>query len=126
MLFRALVCGVAVASAYELPMSRRAILTRVAAVAPLAAVAGPAFADADNRMYTLVKRPEVEQVRVEADYKGKAIGLTNMNVDDNGSAFKPNTYFGSAGQAATMYNANKGIRAKPEVRAKGMERLMAK
>ena len=43
-----LVCFFACAGAFEVSMSRRAILSRVAAAAPLAA-AGAAFADADNR-----------------------------------------------------------------------------
>ena len=43
-MLRFLFCLVASASAYEMPLSRRAVMARVAAAVPLAAVA-PAFAD---------------------------------------------------------------------------------
>merc|ERR1719460_3127283 len=48
-MLRALACLAATAtvSAYEMPLSRRAVLSRVAAAAPLAGLA-PAFADSNN------------------------------------------------------------------------------
>ena len=82
-MLRALVCFFAVASAYEVPVSRRAILTRAISVAPLAVVA-PAFADGDNLYLTAVPRKPIDQVKVEADYKAK--GQDGKLVDEAGAA----------------------------------------
>ena len=104
-----LVCFFAVASAYELPMSRRAMLARVAAAAPLAAVAGPALADADNRMYTLVPRAPIDQVKVKDGEPVKAVGL-GLKVDPVwGSAVKDGAIL-SASEAAAYSKDSRGIK----------------
>ena len=54
-MLRVLVCFAAAASAYEISATRRAVLARVAAIAPLAAVV-PAFAELDyNRQDSKVR-----------------------------------------------------------------------
>jgi len=116
----------AVASAFEAPsmMSRRSILSAVAAAAPLAAVA-PALADGDNRYLTMVSRPEVKNpAKVEANYKGKSVGIPNLTVDDNGSAVpKKGIALGDTKSVANY--ANSGSTLSPAVKDKAMARLMA-
>jgi len=70
-----MLCLLASVSAFEMPMSRRGLMSKVAAAAPLAAVL-PAFADADNRMYTLVARPAVEQISGAAPTKAVGTAIT--------------------------------------------------
>ena len=98
----------AASASFNAPMSRRDATVLGFSAALGLAPAMPAFADADNRMYTMVKRPEVEQIK-GASFDGKAVGLVNMNVDEWGSAIPKGTELGSTRAAADKANANKGI-----------------
>ena len=103
-----MLCLLASVSAFEMPMSRRGLMSKVAAAAPLAAVL-PAFADSDNRMYTLVARPAVEQISGAAPTK--AVG-TAITVDEVwGSAVGKGKEM-SAKDAANYDKGNKGIQVR--------------
>ena len=83
------------ASAYELPssMSRRAVLSRVAAAAPLAAVA-PVFADANNAF--LGSGKDVATTGVTDSFAGKGTRFNKGDsklVDDAGAAVQPSAKF---------------------------------
>merc|ERR1719199_293754 len=94
------IASLASAGAYELPMSRRAMLARVAAAAP-------AFADGDNKYLTAVKRPEVSQVNVAAsDSAAKGVGRQAL-LDENGAAIRPGAELGTTKNYANFANANK-------------------
>ena len=102
MLYKCLVVlGLASASAYQLPsMSRRELFTKVAAAAPLAAVAAPAFAYASNVMYGYSYSIKGEKVSVPDDYKGVAIGRPGAFVTDAGAAIPTGTTHGTTRQVA--------------------------
>merc|ERR1719453_776922 len=114
-----MLCLFAAASAFEVPMTRRGLMS------PLAAVA-PAFADADNRMYTLVPRAPTEQITGADKFDGKPVGLGLTTDPVWGSAVKKGSELGDAKTAANYDKSNKGIKMPEEVRSKAMARLMAK
>ena len=101
-----MLCLFAAASAFEVPMTRRGLMSKVAAAAPLAAVL-PAVADSDNRMYTLVARPPVEQISSK-DTTIKAVGL-GLTVDPTWGSAVGNGKEMSAKEAANYDKSNKGI-----------------
>ena len=101
----------AASASFNAPMSRRDATVLGFSAALGLAPAMPALADGDNKFLATVKRPEVEQV-TGASFDGKAVGLTNMYVDENGSALPKGTEYGSTKAAANYANANKG----PQVR----------
>lgn len=128
MLYKCLVVlGLASASAYQLPsMSRRELFTKVAAAAPLAAVAAPAFADANNVMYGYSNTIKNGAVSVPADYKGVAIGRPGALVTDAGAAIPDGTTHGTPRAVADFAGgAGDGKFKKTDAYAKAKARLMA-
>jgi len=124
MMLRLLVCLFAVASAFELPMSRRALLARAATAAPFVAAA-PAFAAGGNAApsayYTLVPRKPTSGVTVDANagkgnQEGKAVTDTGSSLPAKGT---------SLGDTYSVANyAKSGSTLPADVKSKAMARLM--
>merc|ERR1719253_2245972 len=114
------IAGLASAGAFELSSLSRRDIFRVAAVAP-------PFADGDNKYLTYSSVPyKGAPAKVEADYKGKAIGLS-LTVDDAGSAVPPGIRMGSAYNAAnsvTRPGEKRGERTPGQQKA--FDRLLGK
>merc|ERR1719387_669532 len=110
-MLRFLFCLVAAASAYEIPVSRRAVLARVASAAPLAA-ASAAFADANNEF--LGKGKDITPT-ADIQELGRRINKQDSKViDDAGAAVQDKARFG-----ASYASKNAPPRAKAGVRIGG-------
>lgn len=118
--FLLLVCFLALTAAFEVPMSRRAVMTRAATAAAATFAAAPAFADSDNRMYTLVARPEVSIV-TGAEVKAGKGNQDGKRVDANGAVLKPNTSFSSSKDAANFAKAGSTVSSAALVGGMGAE-----
>jgi len=132
----------AFSSAYELGMSRRAMLTRAAAATPLAAVVGPAFADscaeyARCAKYTpngnefLVKagkRSGTEQITGAEALKEGGLGRQeNAAIDANGAAAAVG---GGARDSSIALGSTAAVAAEPidaiKMNAAAKEKAMAR
>ena len=113
-------------SAFNLPASssRRDLLARVAAAAPLAAAVA-ANADSDNRHLTVVTRPPLisGQAKVEENYVAKAIGRQSL-VDENGAMVPPNIQFGDTKAVAASPGGADFVPLPESTKNSAMARLM--
>ncbi len=97
-----LLLGLALSSAYEIPLSRRAVIARVTAAVPLAAVAAPAFAE--TNAYLTTKGPAKagpSPAKVDSE-EVKVVGRGAV-VDNSGAAVQPSATTDSSAAFSLSY-----------------------